>query len=121
MSTQVQEFLVLGSQRLCALRDSLYCLADFVLTKHPPNADHPRLPSNSAAASAFFFFQNVFYNDLRCVASMDLVPRAVVPVLVVVVIVVVVVVVVVVEVVVRIVVRLVVVVVVVVLVLVLDC
>ena len=47
------QYVVLGSQKLTALRDRMYCLADHIL-------DGPE------TRSSFMFIENVFYNDLRC-------------------------------------------------------
>jgi hypothetical protein len=47
-----QEFLVLGSQPLTALKDRVYCLQNKQL-------DGPHTPSS------FFFIEGKFYNDLR--------------------------------------------------------
>lgn len=49
---KTQEYLVLGSQPLTALRDRLYCLSDYIL----PNIGRP---------AGYFFFESTFYNDLR--------------------------------------------------------
>jgi hypothetical protein len=46
-----QEFLVLGSQKLIALRDKIKCVSDLL--------PEPR------SRSGYFFFENVFYDDLR--------------------------------------------------------
>lgn len=51
---KMQEFLVLGSQFLSALRDRLYCLTDELARK-----------SNLDTKSSFFLIEDVFYNDLR--------------------------------------------------------
>jgi len=50
--------LVLGSQHLTVLRDRFYCLSDHIL-------DGPQ------TKSAYFFIENVFYNDLREPNSQD--------------------------------------------------
>ena len=51
---KMQEFLVLGSQPLSALRDRLYCLTDELARK-----------SNLDTKSSFFLIEDVFYNDMR--------------------------------------------------------
>lgn len=51
---KMQEFLVLGSQTLSALRDRLYCLTDELARK-----------SNLDTKSSFFLIEDVFYNDMR--------------------------------------------------------
>jgi len=51
-NVEVQEWLVLGSQKLTELRDLLYCLNDHAF-------DGPNTPSG------FFFIENVFYSDMR--------------------------------------------------------
>lgn len=48
---KIQEFLVLGSQKLIALRDKIKCVSDLL--------PEPR------SRSGYFFFENVFYDDLR--------------------------------------------------------
>ena len=48
----MQEFLVLGSQRLTELRDKIFC-----------QSDEMRVSSN--ANSGYFFIEGVFYDDLR--------------------------------------------------------
>jgi len=54
-----QEFLLLGSQPLTALRDVIDCASDKGI-----GAENTRF-------SAFFFIENVFYNDLRHENSID--------------------------------------------------
>jgi len=56
--TKIQEYLVLGSQKLTALRDKLYCLSDLML-------DGPD------TKSGYFFIENVFYNDARASNALD--------------------------------------------------
>lgn len=53
-----QEYFVLGSQPLTALRDRLYCLNDHIL-------DGP------STKSSYFFIENTFYNDTRYPNAMD--------------------------------------------------
>eukprot|EP00771_Trimastix_marina_P004157 gnl/Trimastix_PCT/898.p1 GENE.gnl/Trimastix_PCT/898~~gnl/Trimastix_PCT/898.p1 ORF type:complete len:351 (-),score=112.88 gnl/Trimastix_PCT/898:17-1069(-) len=53
-----QEFQVLGSQPLTALRDRLYCLSDYLL-------------DGQQCRSGYFFIENVFYNDMRAPDSQD--------------------------------------------------
>ncbi|KAA6371625.1 MAG: putative snRNA transcription factor, partial [Streblomastix strix] len=53
-----QEFQVLGSQPLTALRDRLYCLADYLL-------------DGQQSRSGFFLIENTFYNDLRNANNID--------------------------------------------------
>jgi len=50
--SKTQEFTVLGSQQLTALKDRVYCLSNKTL-------DGPHTPSS------FFFIENKFYDDLR--------------------------------------------------------
>jgi hypothetical protein len=49
---KLQEYLVLGSQPLTALRDRIYCQSDIMF--HGKN-----IPSG------YFFIENTFYNDMR--------------------------------------------------------
>jgi len=56
--TKLQEFLVLGSQKLTELRDKFYCLSDILL-------DGPD------TKSGYFFIENVFYNDMRAPTAID--------------------------------------------------
>ena len=51
---KMQEFLVLGSQPLTALRDRLYCLTDEIAKK-----------SDLDTKSSYFLIEDVFYNDMR--------------------------------------------------------
>ncbi|GKV07323.1 hypothetical protein SLEP1_g19117 [Rubroshorea leprosula] len=56
----IQEFLVLGQQKLTELRDKIYCLSDQVMKKagqHDP--------------SGYFVIEGVFYNDLRDPSAID--------------------------------------------------
>ncbi|KAJ4456011.1 putative snRNA transcription factor [Paratrimastix pyriformis] len=53
-----QEFQVLGSQPLTALRDRLYCLSDYLL-------------DGQQCKSGYFFIEDVFYNDARVPGSLD--------------------------------------------------
>jgi len=53
-----QEYLVLGSQPLTALKDRFYCLSDHIL-------DGP------STKSSYFFIGNTFYNDFRDPNSFD--------------------------------------------------
>ncbi|KAH7816924.1 putative snRNA-activating protein complex subunit 3-like protein [Monocercomonoides exilis] len=53
-----QEFQVLGSQSLTALRDRLYCLADYLM-------------DGQQTKSGFFLIENTFYNDMRLPENMD--------------------------------------------------
>jgi len=55
---KVAQYRFLGSQKLTALRDRMYCLADHIL-------DGPE------TKSSFLFIENVFYNDLRSSKALD--------------------------------------------------
>jgi len=59
---KMQEFLVLGSQRLTDLRDRLYCLTDQVLADLQPGP----------LKSGYFFVENTFYSDMRDPSNVDL-------------------------------------------------
>ncbi|CAG8578447.1 8635_t:CDS:10 [Paraglomus brasilianum] len=52
-ASRMQEFLVLGSQPLTALKDAFYCLKDFYSAE------------TEKSASSYFLIENTFYNDLR--------------------------------------------------------
>ena len=56
-NTKVQEFLVLGRQCLTDLRDAISCLSDEVLEAH--------VTPGHFTKSAYFFIENIFYNDMR--------------------------------------------------------
>ncbi|KAK3286041.1 hypothetical protein CYMTET_6386 [Cymbomonas tetramitiformis] len=56
-----QRFLVLGSQSLCELRDSIYCLADIIQQEHAP----------TSASSAYFYIGGTFFNDFRKPENLD--------------------------------------------------
>ncbi|EPZ33713.1 hypothetical protein ROZALSC1DRAFT_27148 [Rozella allomycis CSF55] len=67
---RIQEFLVLGSQKLSELRDLIYCANNYYFQKErPENPFYPLLerPIKSAkgSGSGFFFIEGVFYNDFR--------------------------------------------------------
>ncbi|KAL3696548.1 hypothetical protein R1sor_010624 [Riccia sorocarpa] len=57
---KAQEFVVIGSQPLTALKDRIYCLTDTVAEK--ANTDLP---------SSYFFIEDVFYNDMRHPKAID--------------------------------------------------
>jgi hypothetical protein len=58
--TKTQEFLVLGSQPLTALRDRLYCLTDELAQEAKLNVP-----------SGYFLIEDVFYNDMRNAKAID--------------------------------------------------
>ncbi|XP_046842754.1 snRNA-activating protein complex subunit 3-like [Xenia sp. Carnegie-2017] len=64
---KVQEFLVLGRQKLTELRDKIYCPADtIVVGEHSENPEFAAAASNKdVCPSAFIFIEGVFYNDMR--------------------------------------------------------
>eukprot|EP01080_Neovahlkampfia_damariscottae_P012307 gene12307-5981_t len=55
---KVQEYIILGSQKLTELRDCFYCLNDHMI-------------SGNEFPSGYFFIENVFYNDLRNKNAID--------------------------------------------------
>ncbi|GJM92113.1 hypothetical protein PR202_ga08544 [Eleusine coracana subsp. coracana] len=59
-SVKSQEFLVLGSQFLTDLRDSIYCLTDNLM-KRAGQHDH----------SGYFLIEDTFYNDTRHYSATD--------------------------------------------------
>ncbi|EMP34063.1 snRNA-activating protein complex subunit 3 [Chelonia mydas] len=69
-----QTVLVLGSQKLTELRDSISCVSDLQMggefSSHPDQA--PEHISKDLYKSAFFYFEGVFYNDRRHSECRDL-------------------------------------------------
>jgi len=63
-----QEFQVLGSQPLSALRDKIHCSSDqigaYERSSGPVNLQ-TNLRTKDVYTSSFFFIENTFYNDLR--------------------------------------------------------
>ncbi|CAG8445473.1 4560_t:CDS:2, partial [Acaulospora colombiana] len=72
-ATRMQEFLVLGSQPLTALRDAFYCLRDFykVTPWEQPTQNAITNLTDKKTSSSYFFVENVFYNDLRDPRAID--------------------------------------------------
>ena len=93
----MMEYLVFGAQKLCALRDKIFCSSDYIIDKdysdNPDAFDRDStavsltehalmlplfittVPSQkpiSPSKSAFFFINKTFYNDLRHPDSTDL-------------------------------------------------
>ncbi|XP_015280893.1 PREDICTED: snRNA-activating protein complex subunit 3 [Gekko japonicus] len=62
-----QTMLVLGSQYLTEVRDSISCVSDLQIggefSSHPDQA--PEYISKDLYKSAFFYFEGIFYNDMR--------------------------------------------------------
>ncbi|KAL8203130.1 UNVERIFIED_CONTAM: small nuclear RNA activating complex, polypeptide 3 [Gekko kuhli] len=62
-----QTMLVLGSQHLTEVRDSISCVSDLQIggefSRHPDQA--PEYISKDLYKSAFFYFEGIFYNDMR--------------------------------------------------------
>ncbi|XP_030326781.1 snRNA-activating protein complex subunit 3 [Strigops habroptila] len=69
-----QTVLVLGSQKLTELRDSISCVSDFQIggefSSQPDQA--PEHVSKDIYKSAFFYFEGIFYNDKRYPECRDL-------------------------------------------------
>ncbi|XP_074851026.1 snRNA-activating protein complex subunit 3 [Carettochelys insculpta] len=69
-----QTVLVLGSQKLTDLRDSISCVSDLQIggefSSHPDQA--PEHISKDLYKSAFFYFEGMFYNDKRYPECRDL-------------------------------------------------
>ncbi|XP_061230655.1 snRNA-activating protein complex subunit 3 [Neopsephotus bourkii] len=69
-----QTVLVLGSQKLTELRDSISCVSDFQIggefSSQPDQA--PEHVSKDLYKSAFFYFEGIFYNDKRYPECRDL-------------------------------------------------
>lgn len=64
-SQPMQEFLVLGSQRLSALRDAFQCVMDF-MTQGADDARRSALVQNTRTkktSNSFMMIEGVFYND----------------------------------------------------------
>ncbi|CAG8720129.1 16644_t:CDS:2, partial [Racocetra persica] len=72
-STRTQEFLVLGSQPLTALRDAFYCLRDFYKLEpwEQPKPTTILNETNQKMSPSYFFIENVFYNDFRDPRAVD--------------------------------------------------
>ncbi|XP_020904044.1 snRNA-activating protein complex subunit 3, partial [Exaiptasia diaphana] len=64
---KVQEFLVLSGQTLTSLRDKIHCVTDYIVPgDHSNNPDLSQTaPCQDICKSGFFYFENVFYNDMR--------------------------------------------------------
>nr|XP_056722660.1 snRNA-activating protein complex subunit 3-like [Euleptes europaea] len=69
-----QTMLVLGSQKLTEVRDSISCVSDLQIggefSSHPDLA--PEHISKDLYKSAFFYFEGIFYNDMRYPECRDL-------------------------------------------------
>ncbi|XP_054842756.1 snRNA-activating protein complex subunit 3 [Eublepharis macularius] len=69
-----QTMLVLGSQNLTEVRDSISCVSDLQIggefSSHPDQA--PEHISKDLYKSAFFYFEGIFYNDVRYQECRDL-------------------------------------------------
>ncbi|KAG0030919.1 small nuclear RNA activating complex, polypeptide 3 [Podila clonocystis] len=64
-SQPMQEFMVLGSQRLSVLRDSFHCVMDF-MTQGADDAQRSALVQNTRTkktSNSFIMIEGVFYND----------------------------------------------------------
>ncbi|KAF9303253.1 small nuclear RNA activating complex, polypeptide 3 [Mortierella antarctica] len=64
-SQPMQEFMVLGSQRLSALRDVFHCVMDFI-TQGADDAQRSSLVQNTRkkkTSNSFMMIEGVFYND----------------------------------------------------------
>ncbi|EFC50354.1 predicted protein [Naegleria gruberi] len=60
-NTKVQEFMVLGSQKLTELRDCIDCISNTVFGD----------VNNYFTSSAYLFIENIFYNDRRIANNID--------------------------------------------------
>ncbi|CAI2189775.1 18163_t:CDS:2, partial [Funneliformis geosporum] len=71
--SRTQEFLVLGSQPLTALRDAFYCISDFYKQEASElSASINALNSSEEKKSgSYFFIEDVFYNDCRDKDALD--------------------------------------------------
>ncbi|XP_044283822.1 snRNA-activating protein complex subunit 3 [Varanus komodoensis] len=69
-----QTLLVLGSQKLTELRDSISCVSDLQIGGEFSNQPNqaPESISKDLYKSAFFYFEGVFYNDSRYAECRDL-------------------------------------------------
>lgn len=71
--TSVKEFVVASNQKLTVLRDAFRCVCDLVSPmdcSHRPNISES-LNRAEQYTSAFFFINDVFYNDMRQSTSFD--------------------------------------------------
>ncbi|XP_048855864.1 snRNA-activating protein complex subunit 3 [Brienomyrus brachyistius] len=71
---QHQTLRVLGSQKLTQLRDAICCVSDLQVSGEFSSTPDmvPEFISKDLYKSAFFFFEGVFYNDLRYPECIDL-------------------------------------------------
>ncbi|XP_064410942.1 snRNA-activating protein complex subunit 3 [Latimeria chalumnae] len=69
-----QTILVLGSQKLTELRDSLSCVSDLQIGGEFSNTPNlaPEHVSKDLYKSAFFYMEGVFFNDMRYLECRDL-------------------------------------------------
>ncbi|RGB42026.1 snRNA-activating protein of 50kDa MW C terminal-domain-containing protein [Rhizophagus diaphanus] len=71
--SRTQEFLVLGSQPLTALRDAFYCVSDFYkqeISELPASVNALNSPEEKKSGG-YFFIEDVFYNDCRDKNALD--------------------------------------------------
>lgn len=68
--SMIQEYLVLGSQKLTELKDVLYCLQDESVENNEVDTAPSALVSTKNT-SGFFFFGDTFYNDTRLATNTD--------------------------------------------------
>ncbi|GES89716.1 snRNA-activating protein complex subunit 3-like [Rhizophagus clarus] len=71
--SRTQEFLVLGSQPLTALRDAFYCVSDFYkqeVSELPASVNALNSPEEKKLGG-YFFIEDVFYNDCRDKNALD--------------------------------------------------
>ncbi|KAJ1916261.1 hypothetical protein H4219_003881 [Mycoemilia scoparia] len=67
-SNKMEEYLVLGSQPLTALRDAFYCISDFLIT----NRDQEQINTkDKKISSSYFHIEKTFYNDMRSPTATD--------------------------------------------------
>ncbi|XP_053358458.1 snRNA-activating protein complex subunit 3 [Clarias gariepinus] len=69
-----QTLHVLGSQKLTELRDAICCVSDLQVFGEFSNTPDmvPQFISKDHYKSAFFFFEGIFYNDMRFPESRDI-------------------------------------------------
>ncbi|RUO95682.1 hypothetical protein BC936DRAFT_143440 [Jimgerdemannia flammicorona] len=62
--SRLQEFLILGSQPMTALRDAVYCLSDFLTYEANDEASMVN-KHHRKVSSSYFFLEGTFYVDKR--------------------------------------------------------
>ncbi|KAJ2093041.1 hypothetical protein IW138_000755 [Coemansia sp. RSA 986] len=67
-TSKMEEYLVLGSQNLTVLRDSFYCISDFLFSHRDEQIENTK---DKKVSSSYFFIEKTFYNDMRSPTATD--------------------------------------------------